>query len=173
MRVDWCVSSWFRIKNTHSLTRSVRLWGAFNGFEFRVYATKRETRTDHRMSPDPQSTLPLCTHSPGVLRGSGQPPPPRITRNACDFADDAAAAATPRPSTNPPAKRRPFCAAAARPCGPRRRAAVLAITATLATTTAEYLSRVHGRICLKPCVRPTMTGRRGLCHGRRGRRAVT
>ena len=21
MRVDWCVSSWFRIKNTHSLTR--------------------------------------------------------------------------------------------------------------------------------------------------------
>ena len=23
MRVDWCVSSWFRIKNTHSLTRTV------------------------------------------------------------------------------------------------------------------------------------------------------
>ena len=23
MRVDWCVSSWFRIKNTHSLTRRV------------------------------------------------------------------------------------------------------------------------------------------------------
>ena len=23
MRVDWCVSSWFRIKNTHSLTRWV------------------------------------------------------------------------------------------------------------------------------------------------------
>ena len=22
MRVDWCVSSWFRIKNTHSLTGS-------------------------------------------------------------------------------------------------------------------------------------------------------
>ena len=22
MRVDWCVSSWFRIKNTHSLTHS-------------------------------------------------------------------------------------------------------------------------------------------------------
>ena len=22
MRVDWCVSSWFRIKNTHSLTDS-------------------------------------------------------------------------------------------------------------------------------------------------------
>ena len=22
MRVDWCVSSWFRIKNTHSLTLS-------------------------------------------------------------------------------------------------------------------------------------------------------
>ena len=22
MRVDWCVSSWFRIKNTHSLNRS-------------------------------------------------------------------------------------------------------------------------------------------------------
>ena len=39
------------------------------------------------------------------------------------FADNAAAAATPRPSTNPPAKRRPFCAAAARPSGPRRRAA--------------------------------------------------
>ena len=24
MRVDWCVSSWFRIKNTHSLTLTVR-----------------------------------------------------------------------------------------------------------------------------------------------------
>ena len=24
MRVDWCVSSWFRIKNTHSLTREER-----------------------------------------------------------------------------------------------------------------------------------------------------
>ena len=23
MRVDWCVSSWFRIKNTHSLTHLV------------------------------------------------------------------------------------------------------------------------------------------------------
>ena len=23
MRVDWCVSSWFRIKNTHSLTVNV------------------------------------------------------------------------------------------------------------------------------------------------------
>ena len=23
MRVDWCVSSWFRIKNTHSLTHCV------------------------------------------------------------------------------------------------------------------------------------------------------
>ena len=23
MRVDWCVSSWFRIKNTHSLTHEV------------------------------------------------------------------------------------------------------------------------------------------------------
>ena len=23
MRVDWCVSSWFRIKNTHSLTPSL------------------------------------------------------------------------------------------------------------------------------------------------------
>ena len=23
MRVDWCVSSWFRIKNTHSLTHAV------------------------------------------------------------------------------------------------------------------------------------------------------
>ena len=23
MRVDWCVSSWFRIKNTHSLTRAL------------------------------------------------------------------------------------------------------------------------------------------------------
>jgi len=22
MRVDWCVSSWFRIKNTHSLTHT-------------------------------------------------------------------------------------------------------------------------------------------------------
>ena len=27
MRVDWCVSSWFRIKNTHSLTLEVDiLW---------------------------------------------------------------------------------------------------------------------------------------------------
>ena len=25
MRVDWCVSSWFRIKNTHSLTHES--WG--------------------------------------------------------------------------------------------------------------------------------------------------
>ena len=25
MRVDWCVSSWFRIKNTHSLTHGIRL----------------------------------------------------------------------------------------------------------------------------------------------------
>ena len=25
MRVDWCVSSWFRIKNTHSLTLRVRV----------------------------------------------------------------------------------------------------------------------------------------------------
>ena len=24
MRVDWCVSSWFRIKNTHSLTHNVQ-----------------------------------------------------------------------------------------------------------------------------------------------------
>ena len=24
MRVDWCVSSWFRIKNTHSLTHGWR-----------------------------------------------------------------------------------------------------------------------------------------------------
>ena len=24
MRVDWCVSSWFRIKNTHSLTHAGR-----------------------------------------------------------------------------------------------------------------------------------------------------
>ena len=24
MRVDWCVSSWFRIKNTHSLTHYLR-----------------------------------------------------------------------------------------------------------------------------------------------------
>ena len=24
MRVDWCVSSWFRIKNTHSLTHTPR-----------------------------------------------------------------------------------------------------------------------------------------------------
>ena len=23
MRVDWCVSSWFRIKNTHSLTHEI------------------------------------------------------------------------------------------------------------------------------------------------------
>ena len=27
MRVDWCVSSWFRIKNTHSLTP--RAWLLF------------------------------------------------------------------------------------------------------------------------------------------------
>ena len=26
MRVDWCVSSWFRIKNTHSLTQYFRLF---------------------------------------------------------------------------------------------------------------------------------------------------
>ena len=25
MRVDWCVSSWFRIKNTHSLVSLVRV----------------------------------------------------------------------------------------------------------------------------------------------------
>ena len=25
MRVDWCVSSWYRIKNTHSLTHSTRM----------------------------------------------------------------------------------------------------------------------------------------------------
>mmetsp|Transcript_24104 Transcript_24104/g.77373 ORF Transcript_24104/g.77373 Transcript_24104/m.77373 type:complete len:255 (+) Transcript_24104:137-901(+) len=96
-----------------------------------------------------------------VLRGSGQPPVENHAQGL-RFADDTAAAATPRPNTNPPAKRRPVCAAAARPCGPRRRAAVLEITATLATTTAEYLSRVRGRICLKPCARPTMTARRDL-----------
>ena len=28
MRVDWCVSSWFRIKNTHSLTHWARDWRA-------------------------------------------------------------------------------------------------------------------------------------------------
>ena len=27
MRVDWCVSSWFRIKNTHSLTHCVCVVG--------------------------------------------------------------------------------------------------------------------------------------------------
>ena len=26
MRVDWCVSSWFRIKNTHSLPTTVSIW---------------------------------------------------------------------------------------------------------------------------------------------------
>ena len=27
MRVDWCVSSWFRIKNTHSLTGQMMIVG--------------------------------------------------------------------------------------------------------------------------------------------------
>ena len=32
MRVDWCVSSWFRIKNTHSLTHLVLApWSAGGG----------------------------------------------------------------------------------------------------------------------------------------------
>ena len=31
MRVDWCVSSWFRIKNTHSLTHSEALWRETEG----------------------------------------------------------------------------------------------------------------------------------------------
>ena len=32
MRVDWCVSSWFRIKNTHSLTHGrVGMWDPRTG----------------------------------------------------------------------------------------------------------------------------------------------
>ena len=36
MRVDWCVSSWFRIKNTHSLTHTRRTMWAEGGLMSRV-----------------------------------------------------------------------------------------------------------------------------------------
>ena len=41
MRVDWCVSSWFRIKNTHSLTheRADAAWDSLS----EMSASKGET----------------------------------------------------------------------------------------------------------------------------------
>ena len=37
MRVDWCVSSWFRIKNTHSLTHSGVVTGSKPTLAFTCY----------------------------------------------------------------------------------------------------------------------------------------
>ena len=42
MRVDWCVSSWFRIKNTHSLTEeSVDLSNDMTGRQMIAVGVRR------------------------------------------------------------------------------------------------------------------------------------
>ena len=52
MRVDWCVSSWFRIKNTHSLTHATGRLGLWSqrergrGDERRGRADRRAARVD-------------------------------------------------------------------------------------------------------------------------------
>ena len=49
MRVDWCVSSWFRIKNTHSLTEKGE-----RGPMSRLQTDKRTHTAPHIRTPPPR-----------------------------------------------------------------------------------------------------------------------
>jgi len=102
MRVDWCVSSWFRIKNTHSLTHS-RKSGAlhmafvsvichreysiqlcvsqFNGNAFRIQYgyTGEHTSVARILLPNRHGTVG------DVVTNRKPSPAPRRSRESCCF----------------------------------------------------------------------------------------